>query len=55
MITKFYKGRLGIVEALGLPIRVITILYNLAVKELETDAGKDRLKAEALGEAMGGN
>jgi len=54
MITKFYKTRLGIVDGLALPIRTVVTLYHNALKELETDAGKERLKSEAMGDALGG-
>ena len=53
MITKFYKGRLGLVEALEQPIGFIHLLYNLALKESMTDEGKNRMKAEAFEDVMG--
>lgn len=53
MLTKFYKGRMGIIEALEQPIGLIHTLYYIAVKESATDEGKNRLQSEAAEEALG--
>lgn len=54
MITRYYKGRLTMVEALQQPISFIHYLYYSAVEESKTDEGKKMLKAEATREVLGG-
>ena len=54
MVCKFYKGRLGIIEALNSPIRLLHQLYYMAIQKSLTDEGQEEIKAEAMAEAMTG-
>lgn len=53
-LTRFYKGRLNLVEAMEQPIGFLHTLYYMAAKLSATDEGKKQIQAEAMNDMMGG-
>jgi hypothetical protein len=53
MVSQVFRPRVGIIELIDQPVRLVHYLYYLAMIKSTTDEGKKELEAIATAEALG--